>query len=64
MPTLFNLGTMWGIRLPLAWLAAPRWGLPGVWAAMCTELCVRGLLYLIRLGGKRWLPPEGPAGQV
>ena len=64
VPTLFNLGTMWGIRLPLAWLAAPRWGLPGVWAAMCTELCVRGLLYLIRLGGKRWLPPEGPAGQV
>ena len=64
VPTLFNLGTMWGIRLPLAWLAAPRWGLPGVWAAMCAELCVRGLLYLIRLGGKRWLPPEGPAGQV
>ena len=64
VPTLLNLGTMWGIRLPLAWLAAPRWGLPGVWAAMCAELCVRGLLYLIRLGGKRWLPPEGPAGQV
>ena len=64
VPTLFNLGTMWGIRLPLAWLAAPRWGLPGVWAAMCAELCVRGLLYLIRLGGKRWLPPEGSAGQV
>ena len=59
VPTLFNLGTMWGIRLPLAWLAAPRWGLPGVWTAMCLELCVRGILYLIRLVGKRWLPPEG-----
>ena len=59
VPTLFNLGTMWGIRLPLAWLAAPRWGLPGVWAAMCLDLCVRGILYLIRLVGKRWLPPEG-----
>lgn len=59
VPTLFNLGTMWGIRIPLARLAAPRWGLPGVWAAMCLELCVRGILYLIRLVGKRWLPPEG-----
>ena len=59
VPTLFNLGTMWGIRIPLARLAAPRWGLPGVWTAMCLELCVRGILYLIRLVGKRWLPPEG-----
>ena len=58
VPTLFNLGTMWGIRIPLARLAAPRWGLPGVWTAMCLELCVRGILYLIRLVGKRWLPPE------
>lgn len=59
IPTLFNLGTMWGIRIPLAWLAAPRWGLPGVWAAMCLELCVRGILYLMRMAGKRWLPvPE------
>ena len=58
VPTLFNLGTMWGIRIPLAWLAAPRWGLSGVWAAMCLELCVRGILYLIRLVGKRWLWPE------
>ena len=59
VPTLFNLGTMWGIRIPLARLAAPRWGLPGVWTAMCLELCVRGILYLIRLVGKHWLPPEG-----
>ena len=59
VPTLFNLGTMWGIRIPLARLAAPRWGLPGVWKAMCLELCVRGILYLIRLVGKHWLPPEG-----
>ena len=24
IPTLFNLGTLWGIRIPLAWLPAPR----------------------------------------
>ncbi len=58
VPTLFNLGSMWGIRIPLAWLAAPRWGLPGVWTAMCLELCIRGILYLTRLAGKRWMPPE------
>ena len=62
IPTLFNLGTMWGIRIPLAWLAAPRWGLPGVWAAMCLELCVRGILYLIRMAGKRWLPVQESQG--
>ena len=55
IPTLFNLGTMWGIRIPLAWLAAPRWGLPGVWAAMCAELCTRGALFLLRMARGRWL---------
>lgn len=39
IPTLFNLGTMWGIRIPLAWLAAPRWGLPGVWRHVPGAVC-------------------------
>ncbi|MCI8419185.1 MAG: hypothetical protein HFF79_01585, partial [Oscillospiraceae bacterium] len=34
---------------------APRFGLAGVWAAMCGELCVRGLLFLVRLLRGRWL---------
>ena len=29
---------------------------------MCLELCVRGILYLIRLVGKRWLPRENTDG--
>ena len=39
----------------LAWLAAPRWGLPGVWAAMCAELCTRGALFLLRMARGKWL---------
>lgn len=54
IPSLFNFASMWGIRLPLALWLAPRLGLRGVWLAMAIELCVRGVLFLIRLGGKRW----------
>ncbi|MBP0967985.1 MAG: hypothetical protein J5722_10140, partial [Oscillospiraceae bacterium] len=46
MPTLLNLIAMWGIRIPLAIFLAVDYGLPGVWAAMCVELCARGMLSL------------------
>ena len=52
---VLNLVSMWGIRLTLAFLLAPRLGLMGVWGAMCFELCVRGLLFLIRLARGKWL---------
>mgnify|MGYP000831371362 FL=1 len=52
---LLNLLSMWGIRLTLAFLLAPRLGLVGVWAAMCIELCIRGALFLIRLARGKWL---------
>ncbi len=52
---LLNLFSMWGIRLTLAFLLAPRFGLVGVWGAMCFELCIRGLLFLVRLARGRWL---------
>ena len=41
-------------RLPV-WLAAmlsKSMGLSGVWIAMCAELCVRGVLFLVRLARK------------
>ena len=47
--SMINLFSMWAVRLTLAAFLAPRFGLKGVWTAMCVELCVRGLLYLIRL---------------
>ena len=52
---LLNLFSMWGVRLTLAFLLAPRLGLVGVWAAMCIELCIRGTLFLIRLARGKWL---------
>ncbi len=55
VPSLMNLASMWGVRITAAALLAPRIGLVGVWIAMCVELCVRGLLFLIRLLRGRWL---------
>lgn len=55
VPSCLNFLSMWAVRLPLSALLAPVWGLRGVWFAMCTELCVRGILFLLRLHSKRWL---------
>ena len=49
VPSVLNLIRMWGVRLPLAALLAPAYGLPGVWSAMCIELIVRGLLFILLL---------------
>lgn len=46
---------MWGVRITMAMLLAPRIGLAGVWIAMCVELCVRGSLFLVRLLREKWL---------
>lgn len=51
VPSVMNLVSMWGVRITLAALLAPTMGLKGVWIAMCTELCFRGLIFLCRL---RW----------
>ncbi|MGN0707093.1 MAG: MATE family efflux transporter [Faecalibacterium sp.] len=52
---VLNLISMWGIRLVLASVLAPRLGLAGVWGAMCFELCLRGALFLLRLARGRWM---------
>lgn len=58
IPTLLNLISMWGVRITAASLLAPRFGLHGAWLAMCGELCVRGVLFLIRLGRGKWLKKD------
>ena len=55
VPSVMNLASMWGVRITLSLLLAPRLGLAGVWIAMCMELCVRGILFLIRLFRGKWL---------
>lgn len=53
---IFDFASMWGVRIPLTALLAPRYGLVGAWVAMAIELSFRGGLFLIRLFRKRWLP--------
>lgn len=54
IPCLLNLASIWGVRLTLSILLVGPWGLPGVWFAMCVELCVRGLLLLYRQQRFQW----------
>ena len=56
VPSIFNFVSMWGVRLPLAALLAPRIGLHGVWIAMAADIIVGGILFLLRLRGRRWMP--------
>lgn len=55
VPSIMNLASMWGVRITASFLLAPRFGLAGVWTAMCVELCVRGVLFLVRLIRGKWL---------
>jgi Na+-driven multidrug efflux pump len=53
--SLMNLFSMWAVRVTLAALLAPRYGLHGVWFAMAVELTFRGLLFLARMKWGRWM---------
>ena len=50
---ILNFCSMWMVRIPLAAVLAGKMGLPGVWFAMCAELCVRGILFLFWYAKKR-----------
>lgn len=54
VPSFMSLFCMWAVRIPLSALLAASYGLQGVWIAMCVELCVRGVLFLMRLKGTKW----------
>jgi len=54
VPSILNLVSMWGVRITLAFILVPHIGLYGFWIAMCIELCVRGVLFLIRLLKGKW----------
>ncbi|MCR5608384.1 MAG: MATE family efflux transporter [Lachnospiraceae bacterium] len=50
VPSVINLISMWFVRIPMAAVLAGKYGLKGVWIAMCFELCIRGTLFIILLG--------------
>lgn len=53
--SILNLVSMWVVRIGLAVILTPKMGLTGYWLAMCIELNVRGLLFLWRIWGKKWM---------
>ena len=48
-PSMINLGSMWLIRLTLAYCLASQYGLRGVWFAMAVELSLRGMMFIFYL---------------
>lgn len=54
-PFLIGLCTMWGVRITMSLALVGSMGLIGVWLAMAAELCVRGLIFMIRLYRGKWL---------
>ena len=55
IPGILNLVSIWGVRLTLAFVLTRTMGLKGMWIAMASELCFRGILFLIRLKRGKWL---------
>ena len=55
MPSAINLLSMWVIRIGLALLLIPRFGLEGYWYAMATELCIKGIIFALRIRGEKWM---------
>jgi putative MATE family efflux protein len=55
IPCTMNLASIWFVRIILAYMLVSRMGLQGVWIAMATELCFRGIIFLIRFRGDSWL---------
>ena len=55
VPSMLNLGSMWLVRIVPAIFLTRIYGLPGYWIAMCIELNVRGLLFIGRIHGNKWM---------
>lgn len=54
LPAIMNFGSIWLVRVPLAFWLSMSYGLQGVWIAMCAELIFRGLIFLARLFFSNW----------
>ena len=61
VPTVLNFGTMWVVRIGLALILTPRYGLTGYWIAMCADLSFRGILFLLYVRSGHWLKKWAPA---
>ena len=55
IPGIINVGSMWIVRLTLAYILSRSIGLKGAWIAMAIDNSVAGILLMIRLKGDSWL---------
>ena len=55
VPTALNFISVWLVRICLALVLTPRFGLMGYWIAMFIELNVRGTLLVWRIRGEKWM---------
>ncbi|MBQ0066075.1 MAG: MATE family efflux transporter [Firmicutes bacterium] len=55
IPSIYNLISMWCVRIVLSVLLVGKYGIVGVWVAMAIELTFRGILFGIRFYRERWL---------
>ena len=59
-PSCMSFISMWAVRITLAAILTPHFGLYGYWIAMTAELVFRGAIFLIRLGRGKWLKEKNP----
>lgn len=55
VPAVLIFASMWVVRIGLALILTPKFGLTGYWIAMCIELNVRGILFAMRVKGNAWM---------
>jgi putative MATE family efflux protein len=55
VPSIINLASMWLVRIIPAIFLTRVYGLVGYWICMCVELNVRGLLFIGRISGEKWM---------
>lgn len=58
VPSVMNFACMWVIRIGLALILVPSMGLMGYWVAMVADLNFRGIIFLVRILGRRWMNKE------
>lgn len=62
VPSFLNLLSMWAVRLGIARMLVPQYGIHGMWIAMAIELCFRGIIMLLRLIRSKYM--RGPVRSI
>lgn len=58
IPSILNLLSIWVVRITLSFVLVVPFGLIGVWMANTIELCVRGIILLIRQLTSKYYKPK------